>query len=452
VLAAAGAGASSAQSLISAGAEFQVNTYTPGDQEFQTIGVESNGDFVVVWSSKIQTGGGPYPDIFGQRFASSGARIGAEFQVNTYTMESQGTPSIAADDDGDFVVAWSSLQDGNGSGIFARRFASAGSPLAVEFQVNSYTPGNQYLPSAAIGPAGEFAIAWISDGQDGSDTGVFARRFSAAGAGGGEFQVPTATAGIQRRPQAGIDADSGLTVIWQSSDTGGSGVFGRRFSIIGFPLGDEFLANSYTPNEQVRGDLAMGVSGSFVVTWESEFQDGDGSGVFAQRFESNGARAGGEIHVNVQTAGAQGLPSVSMADDGGFAVAWQGEQGGSGALVFARHFDSLGLPRTHDFQVNASTTGYPVEPALDSDGRGFVVTWLDLGRDGSSRGVFARRLARVASFDVDGNGAVDPLTDGLLALRYEFGFRGATLITGAVGAGCTRCTAPQIEAYMAGMV
>jgi hypothetical protein len=66
--------------------------------------------------------------------------------------------------------------------------------------------------------------------------------------------------------------------------------------------------------------------------------------------------------------------------------------------------------------------------------------------------VFARRLARVAPFDVDGNGTVDPLTDGLLALRYEFGFRGATLIAGAVGPGCTRCTAPQIEAYLASMV
>ena len=52
--------------------------------------------------------------------------------------------------------------------------------------------------------------------------------------------------------------------------------------------------------------------------------------------------------------------------------------------------------------------------------------------------------------DIDGNGAAEPLTDGLLVLRYLFGFRGATLITGAVGGGCTRCDAPAIEAYIAG--
>ena len=70
----------------------------------------------------------------------------------------------------------------------------------------------------------------------------------------------------------------------------------------------------------------------------------------------------------------------------------------------------------------------------------------------SSYGIFGRRLKLVADFDIDGNGLVEPLTDTLLALRYVFGFRGGTLITGAVGAGCTRCTAPEIEAYMAGKV
>ena len=52
--------------------------------------------------------------------------------------------------------------------------------------------------------------------------------------------------------------------------------------------------------------------------------------------------------------------------------------------------------------------------------------------------------------DVDGDGEVEALTDSLLLLRYAFGFRGATLITSAVDLGhCTRCTAPQIEAYIA---
>ena len=60
------------------------------------------------------------------------------------------------------------------------------------------------------------------------------------------------------------------------------------------------------------------------------------------------------------------------------------------------------------------------------------------------------RLVDLAAFDVDGNGVSDPLTDGLLALRYMFGFTGAVLVTGAVDLdGCTRCTAQAIEDYLA---
>jgi hypothetical protein len=51
--------------------------------------------------------------------------------------------------------------------------------------------------------------------------------------------------------------------------------------------------------------------------------------------------------------------------------------------------------------------------------------------------------------DVDGNAQTDALTDGLLIIRYLFGFRGTALTDGAVGSSCTRCTAAEIEEYCA---
>jgi hypothetical protein len=57
---------------------------------------------------------------------------------------------------------------------------------------------------------------------------------------------------------------------------------------------------------------------------------------------------------------------------------------------------------------------------------------------------------RATMLDPDGDGESEPLTDGLLLLRYFFGFRGASLITGAVDINqCTRCDAPSIEVYIA---
>ena len=51
--------------------------------------------------------------------------------------------------------------------------------------------------------------------------------------------------------------------------------------------------------------------------------------------------------------------------------------------------------------------------------------------------------------DIDGNGKVDALTDGLLILRYVFGLRNEVLIGGVVASDATRTSAEEIEAHLA---
>jgi len=53
-----------------------------------------------------------------------------------------------------------------------------------------------------------------------------------------------------------------------------------------------------------------------------------------------------------------------------------------------------------------------------------------------------------SELDIDGDGATKPLTDGLLLIRYLFGFTGDALISGAIGAGAERNTADAIETYI----
>jgi hypothetical protein len=51
---------------------------------------------------------------------------------------------------------------------------------------------------------------------------------------------------------------------------------------------------------------------------------------------------------------------------------------------------------------------------------------------------------------LDGNGPITALGDGLLVLRFLFGFTGAPLVSGAIDAiACsTRCNAPSSEACL----
>jgi hypothetical protein len=54
--------------------------------------------------------------------------------------------------------------------------------------------------------------------------------------------------------------------------------------------------------------------------------------------------------------------------------------------------------------------------------------------------------------DIDGDGETSALTDGVLVLRWLFGFRGDELISSALDElECTRCTVTAIESYLAGL-
>ena len=65
-----------------------------------------------------------------------------------------------------------------------------------------------------------------------------------------------------------------------------------------------------------------------------------------------------------------------------------------------------------------------------------------------------RELALVydASGDIDGDGNVDALTDGLLLLRYLFGLSGDTLTVGVVASNATRTTASELEGFISNLM
>ncbi|SVD67550.1 uncharacterized protein METZ01_LOCUS420404, partial [marine metagenome] len=66
--------------------------------------------------------------------------------------------------------------------------------------------------------------------------------------------------------------------------------------------------------------------------------------------------------------------------------------------------------------------------------------------------IVAYLSANVTELDVDGDGETDALTDGLMLLRYLFGFRDETLITDALSSSAVRTTSSEIEGYVAGRI
>ena len=328
---------------VPVGGEFRVNDYTTGVQRRGRVTVHRDGSFVIVWmAAQAQQG------LWAQRFSATGARIGTEFRVDT-TGDDAPSHAIGMDRRGDFVVAWwdTAPSDADG-GVFAQRVSAGGALVGGEFRVNTYTTGTQSFPAVAMGDSGDFAIAWMSADQDGSGFGVFAQRFAAAGTPiGGEFRVHAGTVGDQLWHDAATDRDGNLVVAWTEGgrDGSGFGVFARRFSSTGAPLGGEFLVNTYTTGQQNLGSVRAGEAGSFVVAWNSVSQDGDGDGVFAQRFRSDGTRRGFEYRVNRHTTSSQAMPAIAHDGVGNVTVAWTSlHQDGDDWGIYAQRFGGL-LPR-----------------------------------------------------------------------------------------------------------
>ena len=318
------------------GGEFLVNTITTNSQHDPNIGMNSSGAFVVVWEAWDISGGGFY-DIRAQRFDSGGTAVGASFQVNTYTTLGQLDPAVAVEEDGDFIVVWesdgSSGTDQNGDSIQLQRYASDGTALGDETQVNTYTTALQSDPSIAMSPSGDFLVVWDSRGSetDPDDDSVQGQRFASDGSLiGDQFQVNIYTTDDQNQPRVAADGSGGFTVVWTSfasdTDTDDRSIQARRFGSDGVAIGDDFLINSYTTGRQSSADIAMRDSGEFVVTWRSYISPGDaGQTVQAAYFLSDGTAVGDAFQVSTDSATYVFLPRVVTDGDRRFVVGWNAD-------------------------------------------------------------------------------------------------------------------------------
>jgi hypothetical protein len=337
------------------------------------VGSDKDGSFVVVWSG---TGDGDGSGIFAQRYDSAGALQGGAFQVNTRTAGNQANPRVALDDHGDFVVAWNGPAGSGGAGdaeIFVRRYDAAGSAIGVELQANLYSMGNQQLPTIAKAADGAFVVVWESEGQNGSAVGLAGRRFDSNGAPqGGELAIFDTFAESQKSgPAVAADSTDDFVLVWQAqADGDGSGVFAQLFQSGGQPLGAAFQVNQTILGDQAAPRIARASTGPFAVVWDSVQSGLSVHDYYIRRFAADGMPLGDEIKVNTSPPafGGQG-PRVDLNDAGDCVVVWEIPPNG----VRARRFGSNGMPLTGEISLStAPSIGSAVAIAPDGS---FIAAW-----------------------------------------------------------------------------
>jgi len=187
-----------------------------------------------------------------------------------------------------------------------------------------------------------------------------------------DFQANTYTTDNQLRPDVAADEDGNFVVVWESEGdppvAASSAVRGRRFDSSGAPLGSDFQISTVT-GSHAGARVAMAPAGEFVVVWsygDQCFLTPDACDIRARRFNASGAPLGSEFVVNSLTAGIQGYPDVARAPNGSFVIVWESQQSPdtdqSGGTILGRRFSASGTPMGPDFQLNSFTTSVQRRP------------------------------------------------------------------------------------------
>jgi hypothetical protein len=367
-----------------------VNTDQLRDQVSPHAAMDIDGDFVVVWTAGGIPGSGS--DIFGQRFNELGVRAGQQFRVNDTTLASQVGGVVAMDHNGNYLVTWQSVhQDGFSEGIYGRAYSAAGAVLTGETLVNTVTEGPQSLPSVGMNTDGQAVVTWHSKNEE-HQSALFAQRFQVNAAApflvkvGEESQLASLVELEGSRAAAAVDQQNQAVVVFESydEDSDAMGVFAQMLDDYGDPIGARFLVNTgFTSGNQGAPAVARASDGRFVIAWQSNGQDGDGNGIYAQRYTAEGVPDGVSFRVNSTTTGDQATPAVAMGDDGRFIIVWQGDDGLEDGVVdgttdiFAQRFSPNGTPVGGEFQVNHFEGTDQIMPAVTMNQAGqFAIAWV----------------------------------------------------------------------------
>lgn len=283
-----------------------VSTPTNNFQINPAVATLNNSNVVVVWASFDQVNSNSLQDVYAKILSPSGQTVSNEFLVNVFTNYNQRTPAVAALNNGGFVVAWVSEQErtvapnlganttsttANGIvvpsvDIYARLYASNGTPATSEFLVN--TDSNPCAnPAVAAASDGSFMITW--DAHDmvnqANSLDIYARTFSSAGVGGTTLRVNSYLSGDQYAPRiSAIGADYFIT--WTSLGQDGSreGVFGKFVHEDGTTVGGELQINTTTVSRQIHPVVVSDAASQFLVVWTSFTGATTSFDLFSQRY------------------------------------------------------------------------------------------------------------------------------------------------------------------------
>jgi hypothetical protein len=229
-----------------------------------SVAIDNQGDFVVAWTQFAPNGN---TDILAQKYGPTGNRIGGNVPVAVGTF-AQTQPSVAMDAKGDFVVAYTRNTTNNNPDIFAKQYnVNEQLVTVVSVATSSAVETN---PSVAMTPDGRFDVAYEIRGVNPAHD-IVLNQYNALG----RLTADPIIAGDgpdETNPSVSVDNFGNAVVAW-TQNTPNSDILARRVSASG-ALGPELtiFASPTNSGDYVQGPsvaLKRDGSGAFVVAYEA---------------------------------------------------------------------------------------------------------------------------------------------------------------------------------------
>lgn len=187
--------------------------------------IDDNGRFVVVMATYagINSPGSVDDDSYDiakQSFDNNGDLVGNITTVNTTTADAQVTPDIAMDKDGNVFIAWTEVTGVGNGDIKGQYYKSNGDTDGVEFAVNATPFGEQLLTAVSMNADGDHIAVWESTVQDGDGSGIYSQYFDRnKNKQGDEFRVNTIATGNQQAAAVVLNQSGNVIYTWQENRT-----------------------------------------------------------------------------------------------------------------------------------------------------------------------------------------------------------------------------------------
>ncbi|MDO6479386.1 calcium-binding protein [Shimia thalassica] len=350
------------------------DTYIPsvesgGRANVGDIAALSDGGYVLTWYNSGYYTDGIYR-VRAQVYNSDGSERGETIDIASgdHTLHPV-YPSVAAADNGGFAIVWEENIDyiegyGGTTGIFGRTFDSQGVIQSPVFQVQTNTLGSQQLPQIAALEDGNYAVSWSTEVPNGQI--LHAQIFTNLGElSGAEIEVASSGQGYHLDSTVSSLTDGGFTIVWRSIFSGtpeeeaNSGVRGRVFDADGSARGSDFLLYEASGPSQQKPVVEGLANGNFVAVW---FDNNVANELFGQVFSSTGQVIGAVFSPfpgdTSSTSGA--AASIVALPDGGFIASRTSAMNSedSTSEVVARVFNNDGSARSDTFNLAQNPAGH----------------------------------------------------------------------------------------------